>query len=110
MDHFGLPLPPQGPPDCAFYMLTRLACKLTGESPQPHLWPVITRIGRVWTGFQVYRRLLEEGAIPEVVDMCKQMFLTAGSQPDSDAQIVAASAQPVTTRQPDSTVCALGDL
>jgi hypothetical protein len=110
VDHFGLPLPPQGPPDCAFYMLTRLACKLTGESPQPHLWPVITRIGRVWTGFQVYRRLLEEGAIPEVVDMCKQMFLTAGSQPDSDAQIVAASAQPVTTRQPDSTVRALGDL
>jgi hypothetical protein len=89
VDHVGLPLPPQGPPDCAFYMLTRLACKLTGESPQPHLWPVITRIGGLWTGFHVYRRLLEESAILNVVDRCRERFISS-LRPVPKAHIVAA--------------------
>jgi hypothetical protein len=77
VDHVGLPLLPQGPPDCTLYMLTRLACKLIGESPQPHLWPVITRIGRLWTGFQVYRRLLEESAILDIVGRCRERFASS---------------------------------
>ena len=106
VDHVGLPLPPQGPPDCAFYILTRLACKLTGKSPPPHLWPVITRMGRVWTGLQAYRRLLEEGAILDVVETCKRKFLS--SLPVLDAQTVAVPPGPM--RQQRSTVRALGDL
>jgi hypothetical protein len=43
VDHVGLPLPQQGLPDCAFYVLFRLATKLTGESPPLSL---ITRIMR----------------------------------------------------------------
>ena len=66
VDHFGLPLPPQDKPDCAFYILNRLVSWLTGEFPDPDLWHFQTRMLRCWSDFQAHRQLCHDGAIQDV--------------------------------------------
>jgi hypothetical protein len=111
VDHVGLPLPPQDRPDCAFYVLLRLLSKLTGESPPPSRWKFITRILRCWTALQVYRRLMEEGAVVDVRELCKSKF-------NSNArQALAARIQHVAVASPELlplpqhvSVCRLGNI
>ena len=75
VDHFGLPLPPQDRPDCAFYVLGRLVSRLTGDFPPPAQWGFITRLLRIWTDFQAYRQLLHDGAIQDVLGITLDKFL-----------------------------------
>jgi hypothetical protein len=94
VDHVGQPLPQQDRPDCAFYVLLRLITKLTGESPPPSLWQFITRILRCWTALQVYRRLLEDGAVADVRVMSMSRF-------ESNAKLALhAKGQAVTPQEP----------
>ena len=91
VDYVGLPLPPQGRPDCAFYVLLRLVSKLTGEFPLPSQWQVITRILRCWTALQVFRRLLEDGAVVDVREIPRSRFGSNVQQPlTANVQNVAA--------------------
>jgi hypothetical protein len=94
VDHVGLPLPQQDQPDCAFYVLLRLVTTLTGESPPPSRWQFITRILRCWTAFQVYRRLLEDGAVADVLAMSRSRFdSNAKRAPDTKDQAVTPQEQ-----------------
>ena len=63
VDHWGLLLPQQTKPDCAFYMLVYLATVLTGTFLPPMLWGILTRLMRCWTFFLVFRELLDNGSI-----------------------------------------------
>ena len=63
VDHWGLALPQQTKPDCAFYMLIYLATALTGTLLPPMLWGILTRLMRCWTFFQLFRELLDNGSI-----------------------------------------------
>jgi hypothetical protein len=67
VDLFGLALPPQTLPDCAFYMLTRVATKLTGVPLPGNLWAVNTRIMRCYMVFLAFRELCEAKAVQEDV-------------------------------------------
>ena len=68
VDLFGLALPLQDRPDCALYMLTRLAARLTGKYLRSDLWSIFTRLLRCYTGFLVYRSHRHVGAISDVWD------------------------------------------
>ena len=61
--HFGLSLPRQTLPDCAFYMLVYLATVLTRTFLPPELWGFLTRLMRCWTFFLVLRELLHRKAV-----------------------------------------------
>jgi hypothetical protein len=63
VDHLGLLLPQQTKPDCAFYMLVYLATVLTGTILLPMLWGFLTRLMRCWTFFQMFREVLDSGAV-----------------------------------------------
>ncbi len=74
VEHFGLPLPPQDLPDCAFSMLTRLESWLTEESLRPELWQFKTRLMRCWTDLQAHRQLRHDGAIQDVMRISFDKF------------------------------------
>jgi len=65
VDHFGLALPQQNRPDCAFYMLTYLATVLTDTFLRPVLWGLFTRLMRCWTVLLVFRELVHGKAVHE---------------------------------------------
>ena len=109
VDHFGLPLPPQNLPDCAFYTLGRLLSWLTGEFPPPAQWQFNTRLLRCWTDFQAYRQLRHNGAILDVLgtslDKFRQWQQAQGQRamvPDAvtEAQALDPLAMPSLQRQP----------
>ena len=68
VDLFGLALPLQDRPDCALYMLTRLAARLTGKYLRSDLWSIFTRLLRCYTGCLVYRSHRHVDAISDVWD------------------------------------------
>ena len=66
VDCFGVALQRQDRPDCAFYMLTRLAARLTGKHLRSDLLGLFTRLLRCYTGFLLYRSLHHDNAIRDV--------------------------------------------
>ena len=83
VDHFGLPLPAQKLPDCAFYTLGRLVSWLTGEFPPAEQWSFNTRLLRCWTDFQAYRQLRHDGALQDVLDTALNRFRQLTIVPDT---------------------------
>ena len=74
VDYFGLPLPEQSEPDCAFYILARLESWLTGEFQAPEQWHFKTRLLRCWTAFQAHRQLRYDGAFQDVWSVSLDKF------------------------------------
>jgi hypothetical protein len=108
VEHLGLPLPPQDLPDCAFFMLTRLENWITGVSPPPEQWQVITRLLRCWTDFQAYRQLCHDGAIQDVISISLHKFRQGRGAivpaAVTEAQALVPLAMPALQRQPDEHV------
>jgi hypothetical protein len=93
--HFGLALPRQTLPDCAFYMLVYLATVLSGTFLLPKLWGFLTRLMRCWTFFLVLRELVHRKAIHEDV------WLNARTEYDRLMHLPPAAAAAADTVLPD---------
>ena len=89
--HFGLALPEQDRPDCAFYMLIYLATVLTGITLRPELWCFLARIMRCWTFFLIFREQLHLGAIGDAMTAARRVFDSRSpTSPDAVADSVLA--------------------